>query len=82
MDATIIQEMLDCGNTYSQISSELKRRNTQNTRGLSERSVRRFVQQNRMRATSRANKEQALEDAIREVRSYQCGSQAVPLDLV
>ena len=68
MDPQIIQEMLDSGSTYAQISFELKRRNGQNSRGLSKRSVRRFVEQNDLRITIRTNREQAVEDAIREVR--------------
>ena len=70
MNVALVQELLDRGNTYSQISDELKRRFPSSFRGLSERSVRRFVTQNCMRAISKRNKEEALERAISEVRMF------------
>lgn len=69
MDGPFIQELLDKGYSYAEIASELQRRNVGNTRGLSERSVRRFVKENQMRAKSKANKEGALMTAIEEVSS-------------
>ena len=66
IDGPFIQELLDKGYSYAKKASELQRRNVGNTRGLSERSVRRFVKENQMR---KANKEGALITAIEEVSS-------------
>ena len=74
MDAVLVQELLDSGKTYAQISDELKRRSPSNLRGLSERSVRRFVAENNLRAVSKQNKEEALERAISEVCANSKGS--------
>ena len=67
MDPLEVGEMLDAGLTYGQISTALKSKNPHITRGLSERSVRRFVSQHGMRLISKQHKEAALADAISEV---------------
>ena len=67
MDLALIQELLDGGKTYAQISYELKRRAPGSHKGLSECSVRRYVANNGMRAVSKQHKEKALERGISEV---------------
>ena len=61
MDSPFVQELLDKGYPYAEIASEL---HVGNIRGLSERSVRRFVKENQMRTKSKAKK-----TAIEEVSS-------------
>ena len=65
MDGPFIQELLDKGYSYTEIASELQRRNVGNTRGLSERSVRRFVKGNQMRAKSKSQQRRSTDDCYR-----------------
>ena len=68
VDPTLMQDLLYRGFTYAQIADELRRRYPSITRGLSERSIRRFVTASRMRQTVKQHKEEVLAEAIEEVR--------------
>ena len=67
VDPATVQNMINTGLTYLQISDELKVLYPSIRRGLSSRSVRRFAQQNDMRLVAKQHKEQELSDAIVEV---------------
>ena len=56
------------GSNYRSAGNELQSRNPHISRGLSERSVRRFVSQHGLHVTSKHRKEEALAEAIEEVR--------------
>ena len=67
VDKSVVQRMMDGGLNYKQISVELRGLYPGITRGLSERSVRRYVHLNNMRAVSKQNKLEAVHQAVAEV---------------
>ena len=69
IDSSVVLRMLYAGYTYKCISEELQRLYPAVTRGLSDRSVRRYVTDRNLRAVSKRNKKEVLEKAVREVRS-------------
>ena len=67
VDKSVVQRMMDGGLNYKQISVELRGLYPSVSRGLSERSVRRYVQKNNMRAVSKHHKLEAVQKAVSEV---------------
>ena len=67
VDKSVVQRMMDGGLNYKQISVELWGLYPGVSRGLSERSVRRYVQKNNMRAVSKHHKLEAVQKAVSEV---------------
>ena len=58
---SLVQGMMDGGLSYKEISDELREMYPGVSQGLSERSVRRYVQKNNMRAVSKRNKLEAVQ---------------------
>lgn len=67
VNKSVVQGMMDRGLNYKQISVELRGLYPGVTRGLSERSVRRYVLTNNMRAVSKQHKLEAVKKAVSEV---------------
>ena len=63
----IVRGLLVIGKTYEEISSELKDLYPHITRGLSTRSVRRYVAQNRLKDLAKKDKIEVVEQCIGEV---------------
>lgn len=62
-----VQELLLKGLTYKDISIELKRNHPHINRGLSERSVRRFIKSNDLRETVKCEVREVVRQSIAEV---------------
>ena len=67
VDKSLVQGMMDGGLSYKKISAELGGLYPGVTRGLSERSVRRYVLKNNMHAVSKHHKLEAVQKAVSEV---------------
>ena len=65
----VVRELLASGMTYSQISSELKQQFPHILRGLSERSVRRFVKENSLKEVVKRDVVDAVKKSVGEVRT-------------
>ena len=64
----LVKSLLTMGKTYQEISTELTNFYPEIKRGLSERSVRRYVQQHNLKVLSEQDKEQAIKESVQEVR--------------
>jgi hypothetical protein len=65
--ATVVKDLLLAGKTYKEISDELKQLYPGLARGLSVRSVRRFVKEKQLRQVANSMLKDALEEAVGEV---------------
>lgn len=63
----LVRSLLLMGRTYSEISSELQQLYPHIDRGLSTRSVRRYVKENGLRGVCDSDRQQAVEASISEV---------------
>ena len=63
----IVRSLLLRGKSYSEISDELQQLNPQITRGLSTRSVRRFVKSNDLRELYKQDMKCVIDESVREV---------------
>ena len=64
----VVKSLLAMGKTYRDISIELKAVYPEIQRGLSERSVRRYVERHDLRSACEQAKERAIEESVQEVR--------------
>lgn len=65
--ADLVKSLLAAGNTYSQISSYLKQQYPHISRGLSERSIRRYVKENDLKEEVKSDALEAVKESVREV---------------
>ena len=63
----LINSLLTMGKTYQDISTELKNVYPDIKRGLSERSVRRYVREHDLKSLCEQDKEQAIRESVQEV---------------
>lgn len=70
VDSSLVQQLLNAGLSYHRISEELKQHYPSIRRGLSERSVRRYVKECGLRDQAKLFRRASLEQAISEVEIY------------
>ena len=63
----LVRRWLSCGKTYQQISVELKHLYPSVVRGLSSRSVRRYVAQLDLKSAARRDVDEVVQEAVAEV---------------
>ena len=66
----VVKGLLTAGNTYSQISSYLKEQYPHISRGLSERSIRRYVKENNLREEVKGDALEAVKESVSEVNVH------------
>ena len=63
----IVQSLLVVGNSYKEMETELKVHYPHISRGLSERSIRRYVKENGLRVKAYQEVQKAVEESVNEV---------------
>lgn len=63
----IVRSLLVLGKSHKEISEELQQLYPDKRRGLSARSVRRYISDHNLKAISKRDKEVAVEEAVQEV---------------
>ena len=63
----VVRSLLLLGKTYSEISTELQQLHPHICRGLSARSVRRYVKDNNLKETCEKDREDVIEEGVQEV---------------